>query len=607
MKQQKQLLIALLIVFTSIASTAQNVLNRTISIQVNRQRLDNVLEIISNKANFYFSYNSSIVKKDSLVSFNYSGKTIQFILKSLFDESYEFKESGNYIIIRKAPLQLTIVTKKAEVKNRLFIVEGHVYDEVSGTGINEASIYEKNILASAFTNREGYFKIKLKSSKTKFAELTISKEFYQDSTVIIESNKSQELSVTLLPMAMDANIITVSPQDYITPESEKIPDTLPKKKMPNDTAKVEKLGLSKFFLSAKQKVQSINLRNFFTTRPYQVSLTPRLSTHGYLSAQVINNFSLNVFGGYTAGTNGIEIGGLFNIDKKTVQYFQAAGLFNAVGGRVSGFQMAGLSNIVLDTVKAFQAAGINNIVKGKLNGVQVAGVYNHVTDSLKGFQAAGVGNFVRKKVSGLQVAGVANISYKETEGTQIAGVINYSKKIKGLQIGLINISDTCDGYSIGLINIVLKGYHKLSLYSNEVENMNLAFKTGNRKLYSIVVGGLNTGTTNRSYSFGYGFGSERYLNKRKTLSLNPEITCRYLYLGSWDYTNLYNKLDLNLNIKLNKYISFFAGPSFTVFTSDQTTAVSNYRFPVPATGYHAFNLEKNVNGWLGWNVGINLF
>jgi len=607
MKQQKQLYIALLIIFISASATAQNLLNRTVTLQVNRQRLDNVLEIISNKMNFYFSYNSGIVKKDSLVSFNYTGKTVQFILNSLFDDTFEFKESGNYIIIRKAPLKLTIVTKKAAIKNRLYAVEGHVYDELSGSGINEASIYEKNVLASAFTNREGYFKIKLKSSKAKFAELTISKEFYQDSTVIIESNKSQELSLTLLPITTDASIITVSPQDYITPESEKVSDTIPKKRSPGDTVKVERLGLSKFFLSAKQKVQSINLRNFFTTRPYQVSLTPRLSTHGYLSAQVINNFSLNVFGGYTGGTNGTEIGGLFNIDKKNVQYFQAAGLFNAVGGRVNGFQVAGLSNIVLDTVKAFQAAGINNIVKGKFRGAQIAGVYNHVTDSLQGFQAAGMGNFVRKKVSGLQVAGVANVSYKETEGTQIAGVINYSKKIKGLQIGLINIADTSEGYSIGLINIVLSGYHKLSLYTNETENLNVAFKTGNRKLYSILVGGLNTGTGNKSYSFGYGFGSERYLNKRKSLSVNPEVSCRYLYLGSWDYTNIYSKLDLNLHVKLNKYISVFAGPSFSVFTSDQTTTIPGYRFPVPAAGYNAFNLERNVNGWFGWNAGISLF
>ncbi len=601
----------LTILFTGIVffTTAQSILNRTITIQVNRQRLDNVLEIISNKGNFYFSYNSAILKKDSIVSFNYDSKTVNAVLHSLFDDTYEFRESGNYIIIRKAPIRLTVVTKKAEITDKVYAVSGHVYDEQSGAGIDEASVYEKNILASAFTNSEGYFKIKLKSSKSKFAELTISKEFYRDAVLNIEPRINQEVSVTLKPEEnIDAATIIVSPDDYLTPDAVKTIDTAAKKNtFLSDTVKVEKLGLSKFFLSAKQKVQSLNLRNFFTTRPFQVSFTPKLSTHGYLSAQVVNNFSLNVLGGYTGGTNGIEIGGLFNMDKKNVQYFQAAGLFNAVGGRVKGFQAAGITNIVLDTVQAFQVAGINNVVKGKFRGFQASGIYNHVTDSLRGFQAAGIGNFVNKKVTGLQVAGIANFSNKETDGVQIAGIINYSKKLRGLQIGLVNIADSSSGYSIGLINIVFKGYHKLSFYTNEIMNVNAAFKTGNAKFYSILLAGVNAGTANRAYSYGYGLGSERPLNKKNTFSINPEITCQYLYLGSWNYTNLNNRLDLNFNVKFNKYISFFAGPSFSVFISNQHSGIGNYRFPGPPAGYKPINFGTNVNGWFGWNAGVNFF
>ncbi len=609
MKQLKHLCFAIIIIASATASYSQNLLNRTITLQVNQQRLDNVLEILSNKGNFYFSYNSNIIKKDSIVSFNYTNKSVKTILNILFNESFEFKESGNYIIIRKAPIRLTIVTKKAEVTDKNYAVSGHVYDEQSGAGINEATIYEKNILASAFTNSNGYFKIKLKSSKKRFAELTVSKEFYQDTTVTIEPNRNQELTVTLNPVETGLGNITVSPQDYITPDSLKINDTLPQVKnaITKDTPKVEKLWFSRFLLSAKQKVQSANLKKFFTTRPFQISLTPKLSSHGYLSAQVVNKYSLNVLGGYTAGTSIIEVGGLFNIDKKEVKYFQAAGLFNKVGGKVTGFQVAGLNNTVLDTTKGFQAAGLNNFVKGKFSGFQAAGIYNHVTDSLKGFQAAGIANFINKKVTGMQVAGIANISNKETDGVQIAGILNYSKKLKGVQIGLINISDSSDGYSIGLINIVKHGYHKVSFSANEVTNVNVAFKTGNRKFYSILMGGLNTGTNNKVYYYGYGLGSEIRLDKWKIFSFNPELTSQYLYLGSWNYTNILNKINLNLNFKLNKYVSFYAGPSFNVYVSNQKIGFANYRFPVPPSGYNTFSLGTNVQGWFGWNAGITIF
>jgi len=599
-----------LFIFISSATYGQANLQKNISLDVNRQRLDNVLEILSNKGDFYFSYNSNIVKKDSLVSFSASNKTVKEILTQLFNNTYEFKESGNYIIIRKAPIRMTLVTQKGVTEEKIYSVSGFVYDEQSGAAINEASIYEKKMLASALTNTEGYFKIKLKSSKSSIAELTVSKEFYEDTTIKIQPRYNQEVSITMMPIEIPGSTEVITPEDFLTPDSLQAPtDTTAVEQQPvvTDSIKVQQTGVGRFLLSGKQKVQSLNLKNFFTTRPFQVSLVPGVSTQGQMNSQVINNFSLNIFGGYTAGTNGFEIGGLFNINQKDVKYFQAAGLFNSVGGEVTGFQVAGINNLVQDNVYGFQAAGINNFVTGKMHGFQVAGIYNHVSDSVKGFQAAGVANFSKEKVSGVQIGGVANISNREMNGVQIAGVVNYTKKLKGLQIGLINIADTSAGYSIGLINIIIKGYHKLSFSANEVENVNAAFKTGNSKLYSILKAGLNLNDSNKVYSFGYGLGSELSLNKKKALTINPELSCQYLYLGSWDYTNLLNRFDLNFNIKLGKYVSIYGGPSYSVYVTDQNVGFSGYRFPVPPSSYNTTKFSNKVTGWFGWNAGINFF
>lgn len=597
----------LFIVLVSASAFGQDILSRTISLEVSRQRLDNVLEIISNKGNFYFSYNSQIVKRDSLVTLSVSNRSIRSILDALFNSTYEFKESGNYIIIRKAPIRLTVVAKKNEEENRIYSVSGHVYDEESGSPINEASIYEKKILVSALTNNSGYFKIKLKGSKKSFAELTISKEDYSDTTLVIESFHNQEVTVTLMPLVKETGLIIVSPLDYVTPDSLKhLPSSVSLANIKIDSMQVERSGVGKFLLSSKQRVQSLNLKNFFISRPFQVSFTPGLSTHGKLAPQVVNNFSLNVLGGYTAGTNGIEIGGLFNLNKKEVKYAQLGGLFNVVGGKVTGVQFAGINNTVLDTVNALQASGLSNIVKGNMNGVQLTGVYNHVSDTVKGLQAAGVINFANKKVSGVQIAGVINFTNKETSGAQI-GLINYSRKLKGVQVGLINIADTSDGLSIGLINIVLKGYHKLSLFADEVTNVNTAFKTGSNRLYSIFRAGVNAGDSNRVYSLGYGMGTELSLNRKKNLALNIELSSQHLYLGSWNYLNLLNRLHVNFNFKVHKYISLFAGPSFAVYYSDQTATISGYRSPLSPAAYKTISFGNNVSGWFGWSTGINFF
>jgi hypothetical protein len=601
--------IVFLVVGISVSCFGQALLSKNITLDVNRQRLDNVLEILSNKGDFYFSYNSKIVKKDSLVSLSVRNKTVKETLGLLFNNTYEFVESGNYVIIRKAPIRMTMVTNKAAVEDKVYSVSGYVFDEQSGVAINEASVYEKRQLASALTNDAGFFKLKLKSSKTSTATLFISKEFYEDTSIVIEPRHNQELTITMMPVEKEEDKVTVAPEDYLVPDSLKqAADTVSKAiVLPVDSAKVERTGMGRFLLSTKQQVQSLNLKHFFTTRPFQVSLTPGLSSQGKMSGQVVNNFSLNVLGGYTAGTNGVEIGGLFNIDKKEVKFFQAAGLFNVDGGKMKGFQVAGINNTVLDTSYGFQAAGINNLVKGKSAGFQVGGVYNHVADSVKGVQAAGVANFARRKLSGVQFAGVGNVSNKETDGVQIAGVFNYSKKLRGVQIGLINIADTSEGYSIGLINVIIKGYHKLSFSTNEIVNVNAAFKTGNSRLYSILQAGVNAGSSNRIYSFGYGLGSEINLNRGKTLSVNPELTSQYLYLGSWDYTNILNRIHVNFNVKLGKYVSLFAGPAFSVYISNQKTGFTDYRFPIPPSGYNVISFGGNVTGWFGWNAGINFF
>jgi hypothetical protein len=83
----------------------------------------------------------------------------------------------------------------------------------------------------------------------------------------------------------------------------------------------------------------------------------------------------------------------------------------------------------------------------------------------------------------------------------------------------------------------------------------------------------------------------------KTLSLNPELTSQYLYLGSWDYTNILNRVQLNFNVKLGKYVSLFAGPAFSVYISDQKAGLADYRFPIPPSGYHIISFSNNVTGW----------
>ncbi|MGZ8523527.1 MAG: STN and carboxypeptidase regulatory-like domain-containing protein [Chitinophagaceae bacterium] len=594
----------LLLLLPGVVSFAQNILDRRVSFNASRQRLDDVLSIVSNKAGFSFSYNSNIVKRDSLVSLSVSNKTVRQVLNQLFNGSYEYKESGNYIILRRTSLQVTTVTKTAPAKEKLYTISGYVVNSETGERLSDVSIYETQHLTSTLTDANGNFSIKLKD-KYKTGSLSVSKDAFEDTTVLIPQKFDLQLVIAIVPVV--DQVMVSSPNSFEqadTTGNAAIADTSIAKPV---TDEVEKTSMGKFLLSAKQKVRSLNMKKFFTEKPFQFSVIPGVSSQGKLSGQVVNNFSFNLFGGYTAGVNGLEIGGLFNLNKKDVRYVQAAGLFNVVGGSVTGLQVSGLQNTSLKTVTGVQVAGINNYVKGNVSGLQIAGVANISGGEMKGLQAAGVFNYQNRHAGGIQIGGVGNIGGGDVKGVQVAGVFNYAKKLKGLQIGLINIADTSDGYSIGLINIVLRGYHKLSFSTNEIVEANVGFKTGSRKLYSILLAGMNLRNgEEKLYTFGYGLGTE--IGMAKWLSINPELSSQYLYLGTWDHLNLLNKLHINLNIKFGKRFSIYGGPSFAVYYSDQPAAVAGYKYSILPASYKSFELgDPKVRGWFGWNAGVNIF
>lgn len=310
------------------------------------------------------------------------------------------------------------------------------------------------------------------------------------------------------------------------------------------------------------------------TVPVRFGIFPGLSTQGPADTRTTSHFSLNLFGGLTGSIDGAEFSSLFNMDKGNVQYVQAAGLFNTVFGNVKGVQ----------------AAGLFNFAGGNVSGVQSSGILNHAGKNFTGIQAAGISNFAGGTVNGIQAA----------------GIVNYAGRLKGLQIGLINIADTSEGFHLGLINIVKKGYHKLYVSANDVMNANLAIKTGNPKLYNILLVGVNPGTDNKVFSYGYGLGREIKLGN--TFTLNPEITSQYLYLGNWNYHNWLSKVQLLVNVRLAKNIALTGGPSFNVYYSDQVAQEKGYKFKIPASGYHSWELwNDNVTGWIGWNLGLTFF
>ncbi|TKC59298.1 carboxypeptidase-like regulatory domain-containing protein [Pedobacter hiemivivus] len=551
-------------------------LEKRVSIEAKDQQLSEVLNKISKAGNFYFSYSGSLFKRDSLVNLSVKNAAVREVLDKLFNHKVDYTENGEYIILRYAANHLTIEPENITTAEKLYLISGYVIDIETGHKVKQASVYEKRLLQSTLTDNEGYFRLKFKGEHQEVI-LTASKESYRDTTLIFLSD------------------IKIKPEGYNDPDANKANGRF---------GDIENSGLGRFFITSRQKIQSLNIPNFFANTPFQASLTPGLSSHGIMSSQVINKLSINVLGGYTAGTNGFEMAGLFNITKGDVKKLQFAGLFNQVGGSVTGIQMAGLVNDVRGKTKGLQAAGLVNNVKADAAGFQLAGILNLAAKNMKGTQSAGILNLVSKDFDGFQLAGIGNIGAKHVKGVQIAGIFNYAKKMDGFQFGLINVADTSSGYSLGLINFIKNGYHKISLYTNEITNVNVSLKTGNAKLYTILFAGLNLSNQEKIYTAGIGVGHDFILNKRIAIGL--EMTGQYLYLGDWNADNLLNRFQSNIQFQLFKGLTVFGGPTYAIYTGNQHLNPSAPGYKQNIVPSHHTNLGGSTKGWLGFNAGITI-
>lgn len=557
-------LFLLLLIGSGTKVAAQSPLNKVVSVVAAKKPLTRVLKDMEKDGDFYFSYNSSILPGDSLVTATFTNKPVKQILDHLLGTKWQYKESGNHIII-----QLSQIVK-------YYTLSGYVRDSETGEAVTDASVYDKQQFVATLTNGQGYFRLKLRERTSGL--LNVSKLGYADTTLTI--NAENENTITISPKTFELDTFTV------------FRDSL-----------ADRSWFGRLLVSSRLRMQSRNLSNYLVSLPVQVSLTPGLSTHGRLSSQAVNKYSFNLMGGYSAGLDGIELAGFFNINRRNAQYVQLAGFFNIVGGNFRGVQAAGIYNQIQGTLTGVQlAASTNIVINGPVNGVQAAGVVNISSSTHTGSQLAGVINIADSLKKGVQVAGVINIAQDQLEGAQIAGVINIAGKVRGVQIGIINIADSSSGYSIGFLNLVKKGKSTVSLYSTDIALINIAAKTGNNKLYSILFGGVNPTPYYTDYTFGLGIGREFILNKR--LSLATELSTQDMFRGDKNSQPEIYRLQTAFNARLGNHFTISAGPAFNISRTEKRFAPAVERKAL-GNNYPGFQLSDRSRGWLGWQVSIS--
>ena len=583
----------------------------------------NVLKTISAQAGFTFSYNSNLVDGDRLISKSFQKNSVRQVLDEIFAGSIEYKARGKYIIL----------TKAAEREEKEQKITGYVVDESTGKRLQNVSVYDPISLSSAVTDSFGYFQLEVDQPTGEEVKLAIRKLNYTDTVVAVAGDRQRLLNITIREHADKVNVFADSVRQKI-----------------------------KRFWKTKATPQAANMQNIQDTlyREFQFSIFPFVGTNHKLSGNVINDYSVNLYGGYSLGTKKFEIGGMFNIVRGDMDGAQFAGIFNSVGGKMNMMQMAGILNMNRDSVKGYQFAGMINLngnssnkfamagllnltyrdsrgvhlagvgngTIGKQEGPHVAGLFNFSTHdtrstqvsgltnftagALTGAQVSGLLNFALKDVKGVQVAGLINVAPRRLKGAQVSTLLNYASRVHGTQVGLLNINDSIQGIPVGLLSFSLKGYHKIEISADEIFYTNIAVRTGVRQFYNIFAIGAKPDSfeDDQTYwTFGYGLGSAPRLSR--TLSLNVDITSNQVVYGpSIEAINLINKLYVGLEFQAFKNMGLVFGVTLNGYVTDTTYD----KYAPLFTDYvphiisdRTYSNDLNMKMWLGGKIGVRFF
>lgn len=609
-------------------ANAQANLQQRISINVQDLPVTQVLSIIEQEYDYYFAYNPIYLPKGK-VTINRENTPIKHILNEILESKFSYNLIGNHIILNP---------KSQQAISKTYTITGTI-SNIDNIPIDSVIIYAVKDQKAVITDKNGQYSINLQKQPQ---YINISHPYFNDTLILTET----------LIEGITIRLQTKQHQVFDDIEITKLEANL--HEIQQEKSTFENVELVKRLVSQ----EAIYVANHLEVRkhsPAQLSFVPWFGSNAKHKGLQTNVLSINVLAGYSGGLCGLEVGGLANIIQKDVIGVQVGGLTNIVNGNtngaqfggilnynfgyLNGIQVGGIGNISLNTTRGIQAGGIFNINKGDIAGLQVSGITNINPGSVKGVQISGIYNFTPSvsgvqiagilntsnvKIHGVQIAGISNFasstkgvqlsgfmnfSSGNVSGMQIAGIINKAKVLNGVQLGIINIADSVEnGLQFGLFNIVKNGYRAFELTTNETYAFDFLYKTGGKKLYSI----LNIAVDKNEVGAGYGLGLVQPMFNNLSASVDGISTAM---LFSNDTENIYQGQKTSIRIALNydfyKHLGLTSGVSFNFFNpyhdSENSSSGNELTFSGNSNNLITQSIETNQKAaWIGWFVGIRL-
>lgn len=426
------------LIFINSFGLAQTVLDRQVHCEIKNETLEEAIDQLSDIAQFDYSYRRGVIQSDKIVTVLSYDKTVKEILDQIIaDKAVQYEIVGSQIIF--------VQHDEVVVRRTYNVLTGYVRDAETGVPIASAFIVDSTLRIAAQTDENGYYELLVPNPDYTLGIHCIA-ENYENKDLKLKLNADKELN---LKLESEEKWKYVEPITFRKePAFIDVEDrTLVKMVLPKDTSS-KKSWLTTFNIEAID----LNLKGV------KLGLIPSLSTDLSRDAHSINKVSLNALIGYSAGTEGVEIGGLMNVNRYNMKGVQISGIGNNVGGSVQGVQISGIynfnglgtkgtqlsgvANVTMLGVEGVQISGFVNANNGPVDGVQLTGFTNLNNGSMEGAQASGFLNINNGEMTGFQASGYVNINRGYLDGSQFSGYLNVSMgEMEGIQgTGFLNIA-----------------------------------------------------------------------------------------------------------------------------------------------------------------------
>lgn len=324
--------------------------------------------------------------------------------------------------------------------------------------------------------------------------------------------------------------------------------------------------------------------------------------------------SLNIIGGISGGTRGLEIGSL-NVNNGDMVGVQI-GAVNLVNGDVLGAQI-GAANVASGDADGMIISAAN-ISKGSANGVIIGAANLAAADSWGAHTAAFSG--VIGDMSGAQIAALA-LTTGDMSGAQISAVNIVGARLRGLQLGALNLATDSDGgvqigainiskdadYALGAINIVTDGQTRALAWLDDSGAARVGVRHGGRRFYqSYFVGARPLGVDDEAdLSFGMALGGIQPLNGK--LRLQGELLTSWFLTerSTWNNPTNLHQARLLVGWQALSWLAVVGGPTVNVFTAEGGDRATDFA-PVGSWRLSSEQSDLDVSIWPGLSLGVEL-